>query len=103
MLPDAFDLILIAYYLQRDLFAKVKAVVWPGGVVVAIANSPDAGEHWSDEQRLGSCAGSSVAGTFYGTMKGRRATRHIVDRLPRLWRGDWARENTNEPCLFNRR
>jgi SAM-dependent methyltransferase len=41
--PDAFDLIVIAYYLQRDLFAKVKAAVRPAGVVVAIAHTPEPG------------------------------------------------------------
>jgi tellurite methyltransferase len=50
MPPDAFDLIIIAYYLQRDLFAKVKAAVRPGGVVLAIAHTPEAGEEWSDKR-----------------------------------------------------
>ncbi len=44
---DAFDLILIAYYLQRDLFAKVKTAVRPGGVVLAIVHTPEPGEQWS--------------------------------------------------------
>ena len=48
--PDAFDLILIAYYLQRDLFAKVKAAVRPGGVVVAIAHTPEPGEKWNEKR-----------------------------------------------------
>jgi SAM-dependent methyltransferase len=47
MPSDAFDLILIAYYLQRDLFAKVKMAVRPGGVVVAIAHTPEPSEKWT--------------------------------------------------------
>ena len=35
MLPETYDLVLIAYYLQRDLFAKIKTAVRPGGVVVS--------------------------------------------------------------------
>lgn len=48
--PDTFDLILIAYYLQRDLFAKVKAVIRPGGTVIAIAHTPEPGENWSEKR-----------------------------------------------------
>jgi tellurite methyltransferase len=47
---DAFDLVLIAYYLQRDLFAKAKAAVRPGGVAVAIAHTPERGEKWSEKR-----------------------------------------------------
>ncbi len=50
MPPDAYDLILIAYYLQRDLFAKVKEAVRPGGVVVAIVHTPEPGEKWSEKR-----------------------------------------------------
>jgi SAM-dependent methyltransferase len=50
MAPNAFDLILIAYYLQRDLFAKVKAAVRPGGLVVAIAHMPESAEDWSEKR-----------------------------------------------------
>lgn len=50
MPPDEFDLIVIAYYLQRDLFAKAKAAVRPGGVVVAIAHTPELGEKWSEKR-----------------------------------------------------
>lgn len=48
--PDTFDLVLIAYYLQRDLFVKAKAAVRPGGVVVAIAHTPEPGESWSEKR-----------------------------------------------------
>jgi len=44
---NAFDLIVIAYYLQRDLFARVQAAVRPGGLVLAIAHTPEAGASWS--------------------------------------------------------
>ncbi len=50
MPPDALDLIVIAYYLQRDLIAKVKTAVRPGGVVVAIAHIPEPGEPWTDKR-----------------------------------------------------
>ncbi len=50
LLQDTFDLILIAYYLQRDLFAKAKAAVRPGGVVVAIVHTPEPGEKWSEKR-----------------------------------------------------
>src|SRR6185437_8090803 len=56
---DAFDLIVIAYCLQRDLFAKVKAAVRPGGVVVAIVHTPEQGEQWSEKRaRPGELRGS---------------------------------------------
>ncbi len=44
---DVFDLIVIAYYLQRDLFAQAKAAVRPGGVVLAIVHTPETGEESS--------------------------------------------------------
>ena len=50
MPPDRFDLILIAYYLQRDLFGRVKASVRPGGAVIAIAHTPEPGEQWSEKR-----------------------------------------------------
>lgn len=48
--PDAFDLVLIAYYLQRDLIAKAKAAVRPGGVVAAIVHTPEPGETASEKR-----------------------------------------------------
>jgi len=50
LLPETFDLILVAYYLQRDLFTKVKASVRPRGVVVAIVHTPEPGEAWSEKR-----------------------------------------------------
>jgi hypothetical protein len=50
LLPETFDLILVAYYLQRDLFAKVKISVRPRGVVVAIAHTPEPGEAWTEKR-----------------------------------------------------
>jgi len=47
---DAFDLIVIAYYLQRDLFAKAKAALRPDGVVVAIAHTSESGEKWNEKR-----------------------------------------------------
>ena len=48
--PDAFDLVLIAYYLQRDLFPKIKRAVRPGGVVIAVAHIPEPGEPQSEKR-----------------------------------------------------
>ncbi|HEX4773504.1 MAG TPA: class I SAM-dependent methyltransferase [Bryobacteraceae bacterium] len=50
MPPDAFDLVLIAYYLQRDLFAKAKAAVRPAGVIIAIAHIAEDGEQWTEKR-----------------------------------------------------
>jgi tellurite methyltransferase len=47
---ETFDLIVIAYYLQRDLFANVKAAARPGGVVVAIVHTLEPGETWSEKR-----------------------------------------------------
>jgi tellurite methyltransferase len=47
---DAFDLILIAFYLQRDLFAKAKTAVRRGGVVITLAHTPEPGEKWSEKR-----------------------------------------------------
>jgi hypothetical protein len=92
ILPGAFDLILIAYYLQRDLFAKVKAAVRPRGVVAAIAHTPEPATNGARSgPGLVSCADSSMTGNFCGTTKDRRATQHIVGRLPRSWRGELCR------------
>jgi tellurite methyltransferase len=44
-LPDqTFDLVVIAYYLQRDLFAKVRPALHSGGIVLAIVHTPEPGE-----------------------------------------------------------
>lgn len=48
--PDAFDLILIAYYLQRNLFPLVKRAIRPGGLILAIAHTPEPGENWSEKR-----------------------------------------------------
>ncbi|HUJ21288.1 MAG TPA: methyltransferase domain-containing protein [Bryobacteraceae bacterium] len=41
---SAWDLILMSYYLQRDLFEPAKRGVVPGGVVIAIVHVTEAGE-----------------------------------------------------------
>jgi SAM-dependent methyltransferase len=40
----AWDLIVIAYYLQRDLFEPAKAGLRPGGILVAIVHMTNEGE-----------------------------------------------------------
>jgi SAM-dependent methyltransferase len=47
---DTFDLILIAFYLQRDLLAKAKVAVRPGGLVVTIAHTPEPGENFNEKR-----------------------------------------------------
>jgi SAM-dependent methyltransferase len=47
---DSFDLIVIAYYLQRDLFPKVKLAVRPGGLILAIVHTPERGEERSEKR-----------------------------------------------------
>ncbi len=42
--PLAWDLVVIAYYLQRDLFDKAKEGVTPGGVLLAIVHISEPGE-----------------------------------------------------------
>jgi tellurite methyltransferase len=41
---DAFDLVVIAYYLQRDLYPIAKTAVRPGGLLLAIAHTAEPGE-----------------------------------------------------------
>ena len=42
--PAAWDLIVISYYLQRDLFEPAKQGVKPGGVLIAIVHITEPGE-----------------------------------------------------------
>jgi SAM-dependent methyltransferase len=42
--PSAWDLVVLSYYLQRDLFEPVKLGVVPGGVVIAIVHTAEPGE-----------------------------------------------------------
>jgi len=42
--PSAWDLIVIAYYLQRDLFAAAKQGVAPRGILLAIVHISEPGE-----------------------------------------------------------
>jgi SAM-dependent methyltransferase len=42
--PEAWDLIVMCHYLQRDLLESAKQGVVPGGVVLAIVHTVDAGE-----------------------------------------------------------
>lgn len=58
----AFDLIVIAYYLQRDLILQAKAAVRPSGLVLAIAHTPDPGQSWSENR----AAPGELRGFFTG-------------------------------------
>lgn len=42
--PDAWDLIVMYCYLQRDLFEQAKRGVKPGGVIIAVVHIPGPGE-----------------------------------------------------------
>jgi len=42
--PSAWDLIVISYYLQRNLFASAKQGAVPGGIVLAIVHITEPGE-----------------------------------------------------------
>lgn len=39
--PGAYDLVIVFYYLQRDLFPQIRAGVRPGGAVVAAIHTVD--------------------------------------------------------------
>ena len=47
---NAFDLVVIAYYLQRDLFAKLEGTLKSSGVVLAIVHTPERGEPPNDKR-----------------------------------------------------
>lgn len=62
-LPNAaFDLIVIAYYLQRDLFPKLKPALRPGGVVLAIVHILEQGEQMTEKR----AAPGELRGFFEG-------------------------------------
>ncbi len=48
---DSFDLVLIAYYLQRDLIDPAKKAVSPGGVILVIVHTTEGSEE-PTEHRL---------------------------------------------------
>jgi SAM-dependent methyltransferase len=88
--PDGFDLVLIAFYLQRDLFAQVKPAVRPGGRVVAIAHTPELGEEWSEKRAVpgelrGFFSGWEIVWEYEGPSRDpahRRPVAEIVARRP---------------------
>lgn len=47
---EAFDLVVIAFYLHRDLFAQAKAAARRGGIVLGIAHTPEPGEKVSEKR-----------------------------------------------------
>ncbi len=49
---EAFDLIVIAYYLQRDLFPLLKPALRPSGVVLAIVHTAEKGEEPSYKRAI---------------------------------------------------
>ena len=59
---EVFDLVVIAYYLQRDLLMRAKEAVRPGGLVLAIVHTPDPGQSWSEKR----AAPGELRGFFEG-------------------------------------
>jgi tellurite methyltransferase len=57
-----FDLILIAYYLQRDLILRAKEAVRPGGLILSIVHTPETGENWTEKR----AAPGELRGFFTG-------------------------------------
>jgi tellurite methyltransferase len=49
--PAAFDLVVISYYLQRDLFAAAKRALKPGGLLIALVHTTEGAEQ-PTENRL---------------------------------------------------
>jgi tellurite methyltransferase len=49
---NAWDLIAVCYYLQRDLFARIRQATRPGGVVLAIVHIGEEGEAPSPKRAL---------------------------------------------------
>ena len=49
---SGWDLIVIAYYLQRDLFERAQRGVAPGGVLIAIAHTTEGGEEATESRLL---------------------------------------------------
>jgi SAM-dependent methyltransferase len=58
--PEAWDLICICYYLQRDLFEVAQRGLAPGGVIISIVHLSDPGEEGT-EHRL---VAGELAGYF---------------------------------------
>jgi SAM-dependent methyltransferase len=50
--PEAWDLVCICYYLQRDLFEAVRRSLLPGGVVISIVHISDPGEPPTEHRLL---------------------------------------------------
>jgi SAM-dependent methyltransferase len=48
--PEAWDLICICYYLQRDLFEVAKRGLAPGGVIISIVHLSDPGDPATDHR-----------------------------------------------------
>jgi SAM-dependent methyltransferase len=87
---SAWDLVLICYYLQRDLFAPAKRGLRPGGVLIAIVHIAEPGEE-ATAHRLhpGELAGYFQGWEILHNREGRprdaahqRAVAEIVARRP---------------------
>jgi tellurite methyltransferase len=89
--PATWDLILIAYYLQRDLFEPAKAGLKPGGTIIAIVHTAEGAEEEPTEHRLrpgeliGYFAGWEILHSFEGQPNDaphRRRAAEVVARKP---------------------
>lgn len=51
--PDAYDLVCDCYYLQRDLFPRIRSGVRPGGLAIVIVHLTEPGQPETKPRRLG--------------------------------------------------
>ncbi len=87
---NAFDLVVICYYLQRDLFGPAKAGVRPGGALLAIVHMTEGDEQPTEHRlRLGKLSGYFKGWEILHSYEGppedtahRRAVAEIVARKP---------------------
>lgn len=90
---NQYDLIVIAYYLQRDLFPKVKAALRPGGVVLAIVHTPEHAEQGSEKRAApgelrGYFAGWEILHYYEGASRDPAHRRPVAEIVARRISGD---------------
>jgi tellurite methyltransferase len=89
--PEAWDLICISYYLQRDMFEPSKLGLVPGGVLVALVHITQPGEQPTEHrlkpgELLGYFRGWEILHQFEGRPNDpahHRAVAEVVARRPR--------------------
>jgi SAM-dependent methyltransferase len=89
---NQWDLVLVCYYLQQNLFPLIKKAVVPGGIVLAIAHVTEAGEEPTETRLLpgelaGYFEGWEILHSYEGNSRDhahRRTVAEIVARRPDL-------------------